>query len=129
MESTSQKLQSEYPQLIVLILKEPDLLEAVLDLWEAEGVTGTTVLECLGRSQLRAGLQMDDLPLFPALSDFMRIETVGQKLIFSVIADPSVTKRVLKASQKLLEEAHAQKGLLFTLPVGIVYGLGQTSTP
>jgi nitrogen regulatory protein PII len=116
-------------QLIVLILRQEERLEEVLALWEEAGASGATVLDCIGRTQLREALHLDDVPMFPSLADLTRMESVGEKLIFTVVSNEELAQRIVNVSRQLLENSSKGKGLLFTVPVGSVFGLGQTPTP
>lgn len=118
--------QIQMPLLVALIIHDLELLQEVLDRWEEAGVSGATVLDCAGYRHLRDALGMDNVPLFPSLADLMREEAISQKLIFAIVSDESMTRRLLEVSQQVLNKS---KGLLFTLPVGMVVGLGQTVTP
>jgi nitrogen regulatory protein PII len=128
MEGFDNKLLKK-PQLVVLILREEELLEELLRRWEEAGTSGTTILDCIGRTQLREALRMDDVPLFPSLADLTRSESVGEKLVFTVVYDEELAQDLIRISRQLLEYSSTGKGLVFTIPVGSVFGLGQTATP
>ncbi|HEX2912962.1 MAG TPA: hypothetical protein VH186_19300 [Chloroflexia bacterium] len=127
--SNSNQNQGSEQHLIVLILRDQDLLEEVLSAWESAGASGSTVLDCIGRTQLREALNMDDVPMFPNLSDIMRSESVGQKLIFTIVSGELRVRQIIESSREILQNGNSHKGLLFTLPVGIAFGLGRTLTP
>ncbi|MEI6044708.1 MAG: hypothetical protein WCS37_10165 [Chloroflexota bacterium] len=116
-------------QLVVVILRETDKLEELLNRWEEAGTLGATVLDCIGRTQLREALSMDDLPLFPSLADLTRSESVGEKLVFSIVSSNELAQRLITLSKQILEKAPTCKGLIFTVPLGTALGLGQTATP
>ncbi len=117
------------PQMVVLILREEERLEELLSLWEKAGASGATVLDCIGRTQLRDALHMDDVPMFPSLADLTRSESVGEKLVFTLVASDELAQRLIIISRQLLERTSRNKGLIFTIPLGSVFGLGQTTTP
>ena len=116
--------QKERPLLVGLVLNEASHLEKLIDQWEAAGTSGATVLDCVGRRQLKEALNMDDLPLFPSLADLTRGSQVSQKFIFSIVRDGATVDRLVEATERVIGDLDEPgKGLFFVLPLNFVIGL------
>jgi nitrogen regulatory protein P-II 1 len=110
--------------LVVFIVDDPDDCSPVLESWEAEGVTGVTILESTGLGRLkRAGLR-DDLPLMPSMRDLLQGKEVHHRTLLSVVEDQeTVDKMVAIAQNKLGDLSRPNTGFLFVVPVLQVYGI------
>lgn len=116
-------IQKEKPLLVALVLNDASLLENLMDAWEMVGGPGATVLDCVGRRQLKEALHMDDLPLFPSLADLMRGSETAQKLIFSIVPDGAVVDRLFETTEQITGKLDEQgTGLFFVLPLNFVRG-------
>ena len=112
--------------LVVLIADDPDDCPAVLDAWEALGVTGVTILESTGLGRLRRAEMRDDLPLMPSLSDFLNAREVPHRTLLSVVDSEAIADQMAAAAQEIignLNDPHT--GFLFVVPVLKAYGLGR----
>jgi len=113
-------------QMVVLIVNNPDDCPAVLEAWEALGLSGVTVLDSSGLGSIRRASMQDDFPLMPSLSDYFEGNEVHHRTIFSVVDDPERVDQMIEAAQKIignLDEEHT--GFLFVLPVLRVVGMGK----
>ncbi len=116
--------QKSRPLLVGLVLNDPNLLERIIDDWEAAGAGGATVLDCAGRHQLKEALQKDDVPLFPSLANILRNDEVAQKFIFSIVEDGPTVDRIIDATEQITGDLFEEnKGILFVLPLNFVLGL------
>ena len=112
------------PQLILLIVDDPSKAEDVLNAWVEAGVTGATILDSFGIGHLMPGEMRDDLPLLPSLADIMQGREEHNRLIFSVVTDDFDVERLVAASESIVGRlADPNTGILFTVPVGRVWGL------
>ena len=111
--------------LVVMIVDNPDDCPAILESWEALGVSGVTILESTGLGRLkRAGLR-DDLPLMPSLRDLFESNEEHHRTLMSVVDDEAKVDEMIAVAQKItgdLDESHT--GFLFVVPVLRAYGLG-----
>jgi len=113
------------PELVVLVLNDPDRTDEVLAAWLAVGVSGATILDSAGLGQ-RAGKQgiRDDLPLFPSLENILRGREEQHRTLFAVVPDGFDVEALVTATEKItrpLEEPDT--GILFVVPVTRAWGL------
>jgi nitrogen regulatory protein PII len=109
-----------------LIVNNPDNCPAVLEAWEALGLSGVTILESSGLGRMRRASMQDDFPLMPSLSDYFEGGEVHHRTLFSVVENEETVDRMIAAAQKVignLEEEHT--GFLFVVPVNRVLGMGR----
>lgn len=113
--------------LVILILHDPDLLDAVLEAWVKLGVEGATVIHStgLGRLYQKQALR-DDLPLLPSLDDFFD-EPQAQALsrtIITAIKDETLIEKLLNAAQHIIGDLNEpDTGLMIVTPLVKAYGL------
>lgn len=115
--------------LVVLIVDDPDDCPAILDAWEAAGVTGVTILESSGLGRLRRAGLRDDLPLMPSLHDLLGTREIHHRTLLSVVEEQSRVDEMVAIARKVigdLDQPHT--GFLFVIPVLQVYGLGKDLT-
>lgn len=111
--------------LVVLVLDNPELVEDILDAWEAAGVTGATVLNSTGLGRLRKGNGIrDDIPLIPSLESLLENVENYSRTIFSVVKDETQVDGIVRATESLVGGLmNPNTGILIVLPVLQVYGL------
>jgi len=107
-------------ELLVVILNEEELLEDVLSLFLELEIKGATVLDSVGMGRILA----TDMPIFAGFRDLMVGSRPYNKTILSVVPSEkveSVVKGITDISGGLDDPG---KGLIFTLPVNSIWGLG-----
>jgi len=111
--------------MVVLIVDDPDDCPAVLEAWEAAGVSGATILESTGLGRLkRTGLR-DDIPLMPSLRDIFQGKEVHHRTLISVVETEQIVDKLVAVSQEILGDLdRPHSGFLFVVPVLRAYGLG-----
>lgn len=113
-------------QLVVLIVNDPDDCPAILEAWEALGLSGITILETSGLGRMRRAGMQDDFPLMPSVRDYFEGSEVHHRTLFSVVDDETLVDRMIESAQQIigdLEEEHT--GFLFVVPVSRVEGMGK----
>ena len=113
------------PELVVLVLDRADQVDEILTAWLTVGITGATILDSagLGRELGERALR-DDLPLIPSLSSLMRAREETNRTLFSVVPDGFDLDALARATEAMTGPLEAPNtGILFTVPVGRVYGL------
>jgi len=111
--------------LVVLIIDNLDLCHPVLDAWEAEGVTGVTILESsgLGRTR-RAGLRRDDYPLMLSLRDILQSKERHHRTLLSVVESEDKIETLARAAESIIGDLNqSHTGLMFVVELFKVYGL------
>lgn len=112
-------------QLVVLVLVEPQKLEDVLTAWLESGVPGVTTMESRGlRQEMGKRAFRDDLPLFPTLGDLLQGSEEHSLTLFAVVPDGYAMDGLVAATETITGSLDAPNtGILFTVPVGRVWGL------
>jgi nitrogen regulatory protein P-II 1 len=115
------------PNLLVLVLDNPDQCHSILDAWEQAGVTGITILESTGQARMRKAMR-DDLPLMPSLRDLLAGTELHHRTLFSVVGDDEVLERAIAATERTIGDLNSHHtGVLFVMPVTRVLGLKRRS--
>lgn len=110
--------------LVVMVVDNPDDTDAVLDAWEALGVTGVTILPSSGLGRIRKAGLRDDLPLMPSLQDLIGGDEIHHRTLLSVVDSQEKVDGMVAAVERIagdLDEPNS--GFLFVVPVVQVYGL------
>ena len=113
------------PELVVLVLNDPDRTDEVLAAWLAAGVSGATILYSAGLGQ-RAGQHgiRDDLPLFPSLENILRSREEQHRTLFAVVPDGFDMETLVAATEKITRPLdEPDTGILFVVPVTRAWGL------
>jgi hypothetical protein len=110
--------------LVVLVLDDPDLSDALLNAWEAAGVRGVTILESSGIGRVRRAALRDDMPLMPSLRNIMRGGEEHHRTFFSVVESEEQVNVLAHAAQQVVGDfSQHHTGVLFALPISHVHGL------
>jgi len=110
--------------LVVLVLDDPDLSDALLDAWERTGARGVTILESSGIGRVRRTSLRDDMPLLPSLRDIMRGEEEHHRTFLSVVESEEQVEILANAAQQVVGDfSQPHSGLLFAVPISHVHGL------
>jgi hypothetical protein len=111
-------------ELVMLVLERGERLQDVIVAWREAGVGSATVLDSIGVRRLGETLTMDDVPLFPSLSNMMRGGRAAQNTLFAVVPDPATVEALIEGTKRVLGNLDEPgEGILFTLPVTRSVGL------
>lgn len=114
--------------LVLLVLNDPDLSDAVLNAWETAGVRGVTILESSGIGRYRQASLRDDLPLMPSLRDLLRGRETHHRTFFSIVEGDAQVEQLARVTQAVTGDfSQPNTGVLFAMPLSHVYGLNKTS--
>jgi nitrogen regulatory protein P-II 1 len=106
-------------QLLVLILNREEKLEEILTYCLGEGVTGATLLESEGMGRILS----KEVPIFAGFRDLFAPSKPLNRTILSVVPD-DLAQRLGEGVDRILGGwGEPGAGLLFTLPVGRVWGV------
>lgn len=115
-------------QMVVLVLARPEQLKPVMDAWQDAGVSGITVLHTVGMEGMNRHHQRDNLPLFPSMRDLFQMDEMHHQTIFTLTEDEQLIDRLIVATERIIGPFDGDdNGILFTLPVGRMYGLPRKS--
>ena len=113
------------PELVVLVLDDPDKMEDVLAAWLAAGIAGVTILDSSGLNhQVGKRRLRDDVPLFPSLASLLRGREEQHRTLFVVVPDEFDVSALVAATESItgtFDEPNT--GILFILPVTRAWGL------
>jgi hypothetical protein len=111
-------------QLLVLILKKVELTQEIMKQLAEAGVKGGTILE--GSGMAKALVNMEDLPIFSMLKHLLADEDKAAcKVMLFVLRDEQVLA-VRRAIKKVIGDLSVPNtGIMFTIPVNYVEGLGE----
>ena len=111
-------------EVVMLVLQRGERLNDVIRAWREAGVSSATIIDSVGVRRLAERLTMDDVPLFPSLSNVMRGRRSAQKTLFAVVSDSATVEALVEGTKRVLGNLDEPgPGSLFTLPVTRVVGL------
>lgn len=110
------------PSLLVMVLNRPEPQNELLQVFTQIGVKGATVIESMGMGRAKAERQMT--PLVAGLMRALDSEHHYNRTIFCVIEDDAVLARALEEADRLVDFSHPGSGIIFTIPVDLVRGMG-----
>ena len=115
-------------QALFLVLNEPNYLDDILSAFVEVGVKGATILDSQGMGSAIAANPDQQLPLFGYLKNLMDDAHPYNKTIYTVLDSRELTDKAIKAVKDVLRDINRPGiGFMFTMPVGSVYGFGQTN--
>lgn len=108
---------------LFLVLNEIEYLDEILDAFVDVGVKGATILDSQGMgSALTNGGK--NQPFFGALRSLLDNTRPYNKTIFTIIEDDEILDDAVKAVKRILGDMEKPGvGLMFTLPIGKIYGM------
>jgi len=109
-------------QLLVLVIDEEELADAVLERWERAGVPGVTMIESYG-SHHRHDDTRDDVPFIVSLRTVLYKQEMRTRILFSVIEDEKIVEQAAAVVLQVLPDfAQGHHGIMFTTPVTRMWG-------
>ncbi|MBZ0299820.1 MAG: hypothetical protein K8J31_08775 [Anaerolineae bacterium] len=110
--------------MLMYVSRDVDQASAMLDTWVKTGVTGVTILESAGISQIMGGGIRADVGIVFSLKSLLRGQEIHHRTLLSAIKDEETLNRVVEASTKQVGDwTHADVGVLFVWPLMQAYGL------
>ena len=107
-------------ELFVLILNRVELLDDVLSYFVEAGISGATVIDSVGMGRIIA-----TMPIFAGFRDLMVGNRPTNKTILAVV-DGGVVPELIAGVERIVGDlAVPGTGLVFTLPVNHVQGIGK----
>ncbi len=109
--------------LLIFILKKVDLMEDVLKHLAEHNITGGTILDGVGMAETL--VNMEDLPMFGILRKVLAGEEreICKTMLF-VLPDEKVAE-ARKSIKKAVDLRQPNSGILFSVPLSFVEGLGE----
>lgn len=108
-------------QLLILILKQVDLMNDILKELKEAGIKGCTQVDAKGMGE--ALMNVEDFPMFGALRQMLNNEErENVKLLLFVVQDDEVVP-TSKTIKKVVDLEKPNTGILFSLPIYYCEGL------
>ncbi len=114
------------PNLIVVVIPEDDVFQAVLDAWSKFGVSGVTILDSVGLRKIQeARALQEDLPLFPTLRHLLEGQEYPHRTMFVVLGDDFDLDTFIEATEQAVggDFDAPNTGVLFVVPVTRAKGM------
>ncbi len=108
--------------MVMYVLDNPDLLDALLDAWEAAGLRGVTVIESTGLQRHRARRQR--IPMRFPFDQGPQHSLEDHYTLFSIVENMEAVDRCIAATEKLVGDLHnPHTGVLASWALEVVRGL------
>ena len=108
-------------QVLILILKQVDLMNDILHELAEAGIRGGTILDAKGMGE--SLLSMEDIPMFGAIRQLLSHEEKEDvKLLLFVVQDDEVVPTA-STIKKVIDLSKPNTGILFSLPIYYCEGL------
>ncbi|MDD2427063.1 MAG: hypothetical protein PHR78_03765 [Eubacteriales bacterium] len=109
---------------LFIILNEVEYLDDILDCFVEIGVKGATILDSQGMGSAITNSGRGHEPFFGAIRHFLDNARPYNKTIFTVIEDEEMLATAIESVRAILGDmSKPGVGMMFTMPVGEVYGL------
>jgi hypothetical protein len=108
--------------MVMVVLDDPEKLDAVLEAWERAGLPGATIVESIGIRRLRRADERIHARF--AFGNVPGALELGHYTLFAVVPDEQAVRRCLEATETIvgnLEEPDT--GILAAWPLPIVRGV------
>lgn len=100
-------------QMVMLVFYNADRLDAILDIWEMEGVGGITILEGMGSSKREQGAGRSKRRCFT---------------LFGVVADKAAACQCIEATERALGTLHeGQSGFMTSWDLSVLKGMANSA--
>jgi len=108
--------------MVMFVLDDPDRLDAILEAWEAIGVSGVTIAETTGINRRR--VQKKRIPARYAFGQFVEGGTENHCTLFTIVSDETVVEKCLAAAEGIVGDLDGpDTGVLAAWPLTRVKGV------
>jgi hypothetical protein len=108
--------------MVMFVLDDPDQLDAVLDAWDAIGVSGVTIAETSGINRRR--VQRKRIPARFAIGQFVEGDQQNSYTLFTIVRDENVAQQCLGAAETVVGDLDTpSSGVLAAWPLTIIKGV------
>lgn len=109
---------------LFIVLNEMENLDEILDSFVEIGIKGATILDSQGMGSAIANSGRGNEPFFGHIRHFLDDAKPYNKTIFTVIEEEELLEKAVETVKDILGDmSKPGVGMMFTLPVGHVYGL------
>lgn len=108
---------------LFIVLNKSEYLDDILDAFVEIGVGGATILDSQGMGSALTDNGSNE-PFFGVLRNLLDNSRPYNKTIFTVIKDDKILEKAVKAVKEIVVDIYKPGvGMMFTLPVGNIYGM------
>jgi nitrogen regulatory protein P-II 1 len=113
------------PELIVLVIDDPNKSDEILNAWLEAGISGATILESAGLGYFSGQFgARDDLPIFPSIASLLHNREEKSRTFLTVVPDGFDVERLVAATERITGDLDdPDTGILFVLPIRKAWGL------
>ena len=112
-------------QMVMFVLDDPDMLDAVLDGWRAIGVSGATIFETSGQYRRQQQTRPVGARYAFGLPRGLRSE-MGNYTLFAVVPDEATVRACLAAAERVVGDLDGpDTGVLASWELTVVKGVPQ----
>ncbi|HHT44733.1 MAG TPA: hypothetical protein GXZ89_04480 [Fastidiosipila sp.] len=109
---------------LFIVLNKMEYLEDILDGFVDIGVKGATILDSQGMGSAITNSGQGSHPFFGSIRLFLDNAKPYNKTIFTVIEDEEMLLQIVEKVKSILGDINQPGvGMMFTIPVGNVYGM------
>ena len=109
---------------LFIVLNKPDYLEDLLDKFIEIGVKGATILDSQGMGFAVTHGGHGKEPFFGKIRSIIDNSRPYNKTVFTVIEDEETLQKAVSAAKEVFGDVYEPGiGMMFTMPVGNVYGM------
>lgn len=115
------------PDLVSLVLDDPDKVEQILESWLEVGVSGVTIWHSTGLArELNRRRSRDDLPLIPSLQSLFHTREEPHRTLWAIVPNGFDMQALVTATEKITGSLDGpDSGILFVIPIARVWGLNR----
>lgn len=110
-------------QLLILILKQIDLIDKILQQLAEEGIKGGTILE--GSGMAKSLRDLHDTPMFGMLRHLAEEDGFEESKVMMFVLDDNRAVVARNTIKKAVDLRAANTGIMFSVPITYVEGLGE----
>jgi hypothetical protein len=112
--------------MVMFVLDDPSILDAVLDAWDAIGVSGVTIIESTGINRRRLASQVGK-SFMAGLNRWVQSAEENQYTLFTIVQNEALVLDCIKAVEQIIGDLNQpNRGVLAAWPLGIVKGIPET---
>lgn len=109
---------------LFIVLNETEYLDDILDGFVEVGVKGATILDSQGMGSAITNSGRGHDAFFGAIRSFLDNARPYNKTIFTVIEDEEILMKAVRTVKEIVGDINKPGvGMMFTVPVGNVYGM------
>jgi hypothetical protein len=110
-------------QMVMFVLDDPDLLDKVLDAWQAIEVSGVTIIESTGINR-RAKARQVGAPFMAGINRVMGSAMEGHYTLFTIVKGEQMVQACIRAAESVVGDLNEpNNGVLASWPLSTVKGV------